>query len=83
MSQMITFRTSAERVVAIDAVVASGIFPSRASLIVAAIDRLVADLERDAVDRAIVGGYSRQPPTQAESTRATVAGRRSIAAEPW
>jgi Arc/MetJ-type ribon-helix-helix transcriptional regulator len=74
---------SEDRVETIDGMVASGVYPSRASFVIAAIDRLVDELEREAVDRAIVEGYSRIPPTEAEARCAEVSSRESVAAEPW
>jgi hypothetical protein len=49
----------------------------------AALDRLLADAERRAIDRAIVEGYTRIPPTPEENAYAEASGRRSIANEPW
>lgn len=80
---MITVRMSDDRVASIDALVASGEHPSRASVIVAAIDRLVAQLERERIDREIVDGYRRIPPTGEELRWAEESARRSIADEPW
>jgi Arc/MetJ-type ribon-helix-helix transcriptional regulator len=74
---------SEERVDSIDALVASGAYPSRAGFIVAAIDRLFDALEREAVDRAIVEGYRRIPPTGTEARWAEVSSRESVATEPW
>jgi len=62
---MITVRMSEDRVKAIDELVASG-RASRAAVIVEAIDRLVADLERERIDREIVEGYRRVPETDEE-----------------
>jgi Arc/MetJ-type ribon-helix-helix transcriptional regulator len=82
MSKMITVRMSEDRVQAIDELVASG-RASRAAVIVEAIDRLVADLERERIDREIVEGYTRIPPTAEELRWAEESGRRSISDEPW
>lgn len=82
MSRMITVRMSEERVQAIDELVASG-RASRAAVIVEAIDRLVADLERERIDSAIVEGYTRVPSTPEEDAWAEESGRRSVADEPW
>ncbi len=73
---------SEERVKAIDALVASG-RASRAAVIVEAIDKLIADLERERIDREIVEGYTRIPQTDEELEWARSSGRRSIADEPW
>lgn len=83
MTKMITVRMSDDRVAAIDALVESGDRPSRTSVIIEAIDRLVAQLESERIDREIVEGYKRVPPTGEEAAWAERAGRRSIAAEPW
>ncbi len=80
---MITVRTSEDRVARIDTLVASGEYESRAAFIVEAIDRLSAQLEREAIDRAIVDGYARTPPTAEELAWADASGRRSVADEPW
>ncbi|MGA8488003.1 MAG: hypothetical protein WB684_13115 [Gaiella sp.] len=82
MSKMITVRMSEDRVQAIDELVASG-RASRAAVIVEAIDRLVADLERERIDREIVEGYRRVPETDEELAWAKSSGLRSIADEPW
>ena len=83
MSKMITVRMPDDRVARIDALVASGSHPTRASLVIEAIDRLVAQIESDRIDREIVEGYTRIPPTAEEMARAEESGRRSIADEPW
>ena len=63
---MITVRMPEDRLARIDALVASGSHPTRASFIVEAIDRLVAQLESERIDREIVEGYTRIPPTAEE-----------------
>ena len=68
---------------AIDELVATGSHKTRAAVIVEAIDRLVADLERKNVDRAIVEGYTRIPQTGEELGWAEESARRSISGEPW
>ena len=74
---------SDDRVGAIDDLVASGSHPSRASVIVEAIDRLVAQLESERIDREIVEGYTRVPPTAEELEWAEWSARESIREEPW
>jgi Arc/MetJ-type ribon-helix-helix transcriptional regulator len=82
MSKMITVRMSEDRVRAIDELVASG-RASRAAVIVEAIDRLVADLERERIDREIVEGYRRIPETDEELAWAELSTIESIREEPW
>lgn len=83
MSQMITVRMSTDRVERLDALVASGIYATRAEVVRAAVDRLLRLEEEQAIDRAIVEGYTRIPQTAEELAWAEAAGRRSIADEPW
>lgn len=67
----------------IDALVGAEPYPSRASFIVAAIDRLVAELEEREIDRSIVEGYTRLPQTAEELRWAEAAALDSIREEPW
>ena len=79
---MITVRMSEDRVRAIDELVAAG-RASRAAVIVEAIDRLVADLERERIDREIVEGYTRIPQTEEELEWAEWSTVESLREEPW
>jgi Arc/MetJ-type ribon-helix-helix transcriptional regulator len=79
---MITVRMSEDRVRAIDELVAAG-RASRAAVIVEAIDRLVAELERERIDRAIAEGYRRVPETDEELEWAEWSTIESIREEPW
>jgi Arc/MetJ-type ribon-helix-helix transcriptional regulator len=79
---MITVRMSEDRVRAIDELVAAG-RPSRAAVIVEAIDRLVAEVERERIDRAIAEGYRRVPETDEELEWAEWSTIESIREEPW
>jgi Arc/MetJ-type ribon-helix-helix transcriptional regulator len=82
MSKMITVRMPDDRVVAIDALVAAG-RASRAAVIVEAIDRLVAQLESERIDREIVEGYTRIPQADEERDWAEWSTRESLREEPW
>lgn len=82
MSKVITVRMSEERVRAIDELVASG-RASRAAVIVEAIDRLVAQLESERIDREIVEGYTRIPETAEEIEWAESSTLDSIREERW
>jgi Arc/MetJ-type ribon-helix-helix transcriptional regulator len=66
MSRTITVRVSEDRVARIDPLVADAAHPSRASVIIEAIDRLVAQLESERIGREIVEGYERIPQTAEE-----------------
>jgi hypothetical protein len=52
-------------------------------VILEAIDRLVADLERERIDREIVEGYKRVPETDEELRWAELSTIESIREEPW
>ncbi len=80
---MITLRVSEERVRRVDAAVARGAYPTRAAAMSAALDWLLAEDERRAVDEAIVEGYTRVPPTAEEDAWAHASGLASIREEPW
>jgi Arc/MetJ-type ribon-helix-helix transcriptional regulator len=82
MSKMITVRMPDDRVVAIDALVAAG-RASRAAVIVEAIDRLVAQLESERIDREIVEGYTRIPQADEEHDWAEWSTLESLREEPW
>ncbi len=71
-----------DRVAAIDALVTGG-RASRAAVIVEAIDRLVAQLESERIDREIVEGYTRIPQTDEELDWAEWSTRESLREEPW
>ena len=79
---MITVRMSDDRVRAIDGLVEAG-RASRAAVIVEAIDRLVAQLESERIDREIVEGYTRIPQTDEELDWAEWSTLESLRAEPW
>jgi Arc/MetJ-type ribon-helix-helix transcriptional regulator len=72
-----------DRVAELDALVASGAFATRAEVVREAVTRLLKTLEEEAIDRAIVEGYTRIPQTDEEREWAEWSARRSIEAEPW
>ena len=80
---MITLRMPDESVARVDALVDAEHYPSRASFIVEAIDRLVDEIEQREIDRNIVEGYTRIPQTEEELAWARASASRSIEAEPW
>ncbi len=80
---MITVRMSADRVEQLDGLVASGAFATRAEVVREAVARLLKTLEEEAIDRAIVEGYTRIPQTAEELRWGEWSARRSIAEEPW
>lgn len=80
---MITVRMSEECVEQLDGLVASGAYATRAGVVRAAVDRLLRALESEAIDKAIVEGYTRIPQTEDEIRWARRAAIESIREEPW
>jgi putative addiction module CopG family antidote len=66
----------------LDALIAEGRYANRTAAVRAALDRLVAEERRQAVDRAIVEGYARKPADTPDAFTRALAGR-SIKLEPW
>ncbi len=83
MSNMITARMPSDRVAAVDALVAAGAYDSRSAFILAAIEKLVAELENQAAERAIVEAYMRIPQTEADLRWADASFRQSLQSDPW
>ncbi|MGH9054500.1 MAG: ribbon-helix-helix domain-containing protein [Acidimicrobiales bacterium] len=67
----------------LDALVASGVYESRAAAVRAGIEAVTALEHRHQTDRAIVAGYTRAPATEAERGAAVASLRDAIAEEPW
>jgi Arc/MetJ-type ribon-helix-helix transcriptional regulator len=67
---------------ALDALVADGRYPNRTAAVRGALQRLIAEERRSAVDRAIAEGYARTPSEPPDETvRALV--ERSVRQEAW
>jgi len=80
---MITLRLSEDRLRRLDEVVARSGYPTRSAALTAALERLIVEDERRAIDRAIVKGYTRIPPTAEEDAWAEWSTTESIREEPW
>ena len=82
-TEQIAIRLSEELLVELDALVAAGVYESRAAAVRAGIEAITEIERRRRTDRAIVDGYRRSPPTAAEGAAALASLRDAIAAEPW
>lgn len=82
-TEQIAVRLPEELLVELDELVAEGAFESRAAAVRAGIELLTAAARRRAVDRAVIDGYGRMPPTPAEELAAVASMREAIAEEPW
>lgn len=65
----------------LDALVASGVYDSRAAAVRAGVEAITALEHRRQIDRAIVAGYQRTPPVDHDA--ALVSLRDAIVQEPW
>ncbi len=82
-TEQIAIRLPEELLGELDALVARGIYTSRAAAVRAGVEAITALERRQQTDRAIVAGYRRTPPTSAEHDAATASLRDAIAEESW
>lgn len=82
-TEQIAVRLPEELLSDLDALVASGIYESRAAAVRAGVEAITALEHRRQTDQAIVAGYERTPPTAAERDAAIASLRDAIAEEPW
>ena len=83
VTQQVAVRLSAPLLERLDDLVDSGAYESRAAVVRAGIDAIARLEERRRIDRDIVDGYTRLPPTEAEDNAALVSLREAILEEPW
>jgi Arc/MetJ-type ribon-helix-helix transcriptional regulator len=83
MSEQIAVRIPDELAAAIDALVASGRFPTKANAVRAAVAALVESERRRELGERIAEGYRRAPQDDDEVNAARNAAIRSIHGEPW
>ena len=76
-------RLPVEQLAVLDRLVERGIYETRAAAVRAGIEVVVELDRRRAVDRAIVAGYERVPPTDAETAASIASLRDAIDQEPW
>ena len=82
-TQQIAVRLPEELLSQLDALVAGGVYESRAAAVRAGVEAVMALERRRRTDRAIIAGYRSAPPTDAEHAAATASLRDAIAEEPW
>jgi Arc/MetJ-type ribon-helix-helix transcriptional regulator len=82
-SEQIAVRLPGELLEQLDDLVSRGIYESRAAAVRAGIEAVTELARRLAVDRAVVEGYRRLPPTRADDAAALASLREAIAEEPW
>ena len=82
-TEQIAVRIPEEQLEVLDDLVARGVYETRAAAVRAGVDALVELDRRLRVDREIVDGYRRSPPTNAEQQAAIASMREAIAEERW
>jgi Arc/MetJ-type ribon-helix-helix transcriptional regulator len=82
-TEQIAVRVSADLLARLDDLVGDGVFKSRAAAVRAGIEAVTEAERRRLIDRAVVEGYRRRPPTELEDSAALDALRRTIQQEPW
>jgi Arc/MetJ-type ribon-helix-helix transcriptional regulator len=82
-TEQIAVRLPEELLNELDALVASGVYESRAAAVRASVEALMVLKRRQQTDRSIVEGYRRTPPTTDEHDSAVASLRDAIAEEPW
>lgn len=82
-TEQIAVRLPAEQLAVLDDLVGRGVYETRAAAVRAGIDALLELERRRRDDRAIVEGYQRVPPTDAEGAAAVASLRDAITEEPW
>lgn len=82
-TEQIAVRVPTDLLALLDDLVGDGVFKSRAAAVRAGIEAVAEAERRRLIDRAVVEGYRRQPPTEFEDSAALDALRRTISQEPW
>lgn len=67
----------------LDALVAQGLFPSRSSAVRRAVEAVVAEQRRAALERAYADGYRQVPESESELAEARRLATQAIEEEPW
>ncbi|HUC35606.1 MAG TPA: hypothetical protein VMR97_00625 [Acidimicrobiales bacterium] len=82
-TEQIAVRLPEELLSELDALVANGVYESRAAAVRAGVEAVTALERRQQTDQAIIAGYRRTPPTAAEHVAAIASLRDAIAEESW
>lgn len=82
-SEQIAVRLPGELLGELDALVAKGVYESRAAAVRAGVEAITALEHRRSIDRAIVAGYRRTPPSEVEHDAALASLRDAIVEERW
>ncbi len=82
-TEQIAVRLSEDLLSGLDELVGRGVFESRAAAVRAGVEAILELDRRRLTDQAVVDGYRRVPPTEAERQAAISSLRDAILEEPW
>ncbi|MBA2274681.1 MAG: hypothetical protein H0W21_12400 [Actinobacteria bacterium] len=82
-SEQIAVRLPKDLLEKLDDLVRTGLYESRAAAVRAGVEAIAQIERRREVDRSIIEGYRRKPPTHAEEAAALESLREAIVEEPW
>jgi len=82
-TEQIAVRLPEELLAVLDDLVARGVYESRAAAVRAGVEAVLELDRRRLTDQAIVAGYGRVPPTEADRQAAIASLRDAILEEPW
>jgi Arc/MetJ-type ribon-helix-helix transcriptional regulator len=82
-SEQIAVRVPEELLAVLDELVSRGVYGSRAAAVRAGIEAVLELDRRHLIDLAVMDGYRRTPPTQADREAALGSLREAIVEEPW
>lgn len=82
-SEQIAVRLPKDLLAKLDELIRTGLYESRAAAVRAGVEAIARLERRRELDRSIVEGYGRTPPTPVEEAGALESLREAIAQEPW
>ena len=83
ITEQIAVRLPQGLLVELDDLVARGVYGSRAAAVRAGIEAIAEFDRRRRLDAAVIEGYRRQPPSEADGASALASLRAAITEEPW
>lgn len=83
MTKQIAVRIQDELAAELQDLVDRGVHETAAEAVRAGLRMVIAEERRRRVDEAIVDGYRRHPPTEADERWVVRSGREMVAEEPW
>jgi Arc/MetJ-type ribon-helix-helix transcriptional regulator len=82
-SEQIAVRLPEQLLAELDDIIRRGVYDSRAAAVRAGLEAIMHLEAQRQIDRTIVDGYTRLPPTEADTSAALASLRAAILDEPW